>query len=685
MFHYEWKSEFRVSVAVVYLINHIVSSNSTFLTRALNLYVRSLSPPFKVGITNSHPTDSALAGTDEIVDADLQQRRLLIHKAIRRVMDLVPTGRGVLFPILSDFFPHKRFDRVTQTAYVRQLLHICSYEPLLQHRILDLIAKKCLEMDVEIVIDDSGEVAIDRSADNCMVSDVEEEDDQGVVFAMDGSSSSSFETPRRPIAHSLSKQLTDTGTLPTRIPPEVADTADKLDAMMEALMEFCEGEVNKGGQHFKTLSQHLLAIFEASILPVHKSKFVQFFVFHVASLDDAFARSFALRLLAVLRSESALVASVHKQSAVMYLSSYLSRAAFLPLQFVSEQLDGLVRWAACYSSSSSAVSSLGRCDDTPDLDELGRAVPSRNTASRHELFYSVVQSISYILCYHGVDLVSKHSQQAGMRSLWESIVLSRLEPYRYCLKSVRGEFLKLASCVGLFSDACWRAIPSDWVMQQQTLRGEEEDSNSSSHIEVAIAAGTSNVMMVGAAASRQKTRARMRAGSDLGMVQLDCFFPFDPCLLYKVHDKIQSCYRVWEGVPGLEDLMNYCSSSMEGDSTADDTSVTPVGYRSSTEQALLGRPDQPHSRTGSFDSVLAGSFVSGGSYGGSVHMSVSQATTAPSEQEDAALANEEEEEEEEDYSPFDDIHLSIPAQGPCIALGGESRPRFYSIGSAGSW
>jgi len=657
LFHYEWKSEFRVSVAVVYLINHIVSSNSTFLTRALNLYVRSLSPPFKVGITNSHSTDSALTGTDEIVDAELQQRRHLIHKAIRRVMDLVPTGRGVLFPILSDFFPHKRFDRVIQTAYVRQLLHICSYEPLLQHRILDLIVKKCLEMDVEIVIDDSGEVAIDRSADNCVVSDVDE-DDQG-VFAMDGSSS--FETPRRSTAHSLSKQLTDTGTLPACIPPEVADTADKLDAMLEALMEFCEGEVRRGGLHFKTLSQQLLAIFEASILPVHKSKFVQFCVFHVASLDDAFARAFALRLLAVLRSESVVVASVHKQSAVMYLSSYLSRAAFLPLQFVGEQLDGLVRWAASYSYSFSAVSAPeGCCDESPDLDELGRAVPNRNTASRHELFYSVVQSISYILCYHGVDLVVKHSQQEGMRSLWERIVLSQLQPYRFCLKSVRGEFLKLASCVGLFSDACWRAIPCDWVMTQQTATLRDEDDISC----------TEEVI---AAASRQKTRARMRTGSDLGIVQLDCFFPFDPCLLYKVHDKIQSCYRVWEGVPGLDDLMNYCSS-VEGDSTADDTSVTPVGYRSSIEQAL-GRPDQ-HSRTGSFDSGMAET-VSGESYGGSVHMSISQATTAPSEQD--VLGNE-----EEDY-PYDDVHLSIPAQGPCIALSGESRSRFYSIGSAGSW
>jgi len=657
LFHYEWKSEFRVSVAVVYLINHIVSSNSTFLTRALNLYVRSLSPPFKVGITNNHSTDSALAGTDEIVDAELQQRRHLIHKAIRRVMDLVPTGRGVLFPILSDFFPHKRFDRVIQTAYVRQLLHICSYEPLLQHRILDLIVKKCLEMDVEIVIDDSGEVAIDRSADNCVVSDVDE-DDQG-VFAMDGSSS--FETPRRSTAHSLSKQLTDTGTLPACIPPEVADTADKLDAMLEALMEFCEGEVRRGGLLFKTLSQQLLAIFEASILPVHKSKFVQFCVFHVASLDDAFARAFALRLLAVLRSESVVVASVHKQSAVMYLSSYLSRAAFLPLQFVGEQLDGLVRWAASYSYSFSALSAPeGCCDESPDLDELGRAVPNRNTASRHELFYSVVQSISYILCYHGVDLVVKHSQQEGMRSLWERIVLSQLQPYRFCLKSVRGEFLKLASCVGLFSDACWRAIPCDWVMTQQTATLRDEDDSSC----------TEEVI---AAASRQKTRARMRTGSDLGIVQLDCFFPFDPCLLYKVHDKIQSCYRVWEGVPGLDDLMNYCSS-VEGDSTADDTSVTPVGYRSSIEQAL-GRPDQQHSRTGSFDSGMAET-VSGESYGGSVHMSISQATTAPSEQD--ALGNE------EDY-PYDDVHLSIPAQGPCIALSGESRSRFYSIGSAGSW
>ena len=91
----------------------------------------------------------------------LADRRNLIHRAIKAILAQVPTGRSVLFPILSEFFPHKRFSRNVQTEYTSQLLQMCKYEPMLQARILELIVAKCLEMDVEIVIEESGEVRID--------------------------------------------------------------------------------------------------------------------------------------------------------------------------------------------------------------------------------------------------------------------------------------------------------------------------------------------------------------------------------------------------------------------------------------------------------------------------------------------------------------------------------------------
>ena len=44
IFGYDWKCDVRVTVAMVNLINQLVSTNSTFLGRAFQLYIKSLLP-----------------------------------------------------------------------------------------------------------------------------------------------------------------------------------------------------------------------------------------------------------------------------------------------------------------------------------------------------------------------------------------------------------------------------------------------------------------------------------------------------------------------------------------------------------------------------------------------------------------------------------------------------------------
>src|SRR5690349_3309420 len=97
----------------------------------------------------------------EVNDETLDDRRSCIHAALKEILQQVPTGQSILFPILSSSFPHKRFNRKVQTEYVAQLLTICDYFPLIQSKIIELIISKSLEMDVEIVIEDSGDVRIE--------------------------------------------------------------------------------------------------------------------------------------------------------------------------------------------------------------------------------------------------------------------------------------------------------------------------------------------------------------------------------------------------------------------------------------------------------------------------------------------------------------------------------------------
>lgn len=299
------------------------------------------------------------------MEENLPQRRNLIHRALRGILVQVPTGRSVLYPILCEHFPHKRFSRTVQTDYTAQLLNICTYEPMLQAKVLELIIMKCLEMDVEIVIEDSGDVRIDEQAlDN---GDLDLDDDlEFDGIASSGNRYGAFNHGSRGggkgYGNSIGpggrrKQLTDTA--PTRIPAEVAEMADKLDSVLLLLVQFCEQQIGDtgassgsgtaavlppstvtGGNPTVVASsgtrdrvlQQLLTIFEANIMSIHKSKFVQFVVFFAASLHAPFARAVAEKLLAITLDDRA--SGTQRQSAVMYLASYLSRAAFLQPDFV---------------------------------------------------------------------------------------------------------------------------------------------------------------------------------------------------------------------------------------------------------------------------------------------------------------------------------------------------------------
>lgn len=260
----------------------------------------------------------------------LVDRRNLIHRAIKAILAQVPTGRSVLFPILSEFFPHKRFSRHVQTEYTSQLLQMCKYEPMLQARILELIVSKCLEMDVEIVIEESGEVRIDPET---LEDDDLDFDDAFDDMAYSHNNSRGHSRQNSQINVNFNgkrKQLTE--ATPTRIPAEVSEMADKLDSVLVLIVQFCEEQISLAAGTGDRLFQQLLTIFESTIMTIHKSKFVQFVIFFAASLHHSFAQSVAEKLLSITLDEK--VSSSQRQSAVMYLSSYLSRATFLHVDYV---------------------------------------------------------------------------------------------------------------------------------------------------------------------------------------------------------------------------------------------------------------------------------------------------------------------------------------------------------------
>ena len=83
------------------------------------------------------------------------------------------------------------------------------------------------------------------------------------------------------------------------------------------------------------------------------------------------------------------------------------------------------------------------------------------------------------------------------------------------------EFLRLVQQVGMLEESAWLALPSD------VLQNVQSDPN-------------------------RKNNGNVNMGA--GFNPLDSFFPYDPCLLRMLHQPIEKYYRVWRGVPGLDDV-----------------------------------------------------------------------------------------------------------------------------------
>lgn len=113
-------------------------------------------------------------------------------------------------------------------------------------------------------------------------------------------------------------------------------------------------------------------------------------------------------------------------------------------------------------------------------------------------------------------------------------------PLRFCLCSVRFEFLRLAKHTGLIRDDVWALIPFD--VKNVNGRGEviEMESKNDSSITVATP------IKVPVEIPGQRSKISAMAGKVLKGIRanpLDSFFPFDPCLLRMLYQSVEASYR----------------------------------------------------------------------------------------------------------------------------------------------
>jgi len=241
----------------------------------------------------------------------------------------------------------------------------------------------------------------------------------------------------------------------------------------------------------------LLSIYTSHLLPTFNIVHTQYIIFYLANLDPEVTQRFLAVTWRAFNSPSS--ASITRQTAMSYLASFLSRSAIVTPQQVLAHLNRLSSWAHSYV----------RARDSQDsgLDFM------YTDLARHGPFYSACQAIFYIFAFRHQELTSTPKRLKAVQGLaWHSLVASGLNPLRVCLPGVVRNF---SACARHYQLAYCQAV----IERNNRI----------------------NLPVVGSLSS----------GASVKPLLLDCFFPFDPCLLPRVKPWVETHYLQYQGLQGI--------------------------------------------------------------------------------------------------------------------------------------
>ncbi|KAL3944086.1 MAG: hypothetical protein SGBAC_001817 [Bacillariaceae sp.] len=513
-----------------------------------------------------------------------------LHAMLYTMFRLFPKARSDFFSIVATRFPHIKLDQSILCHYCNASFRVLEYLPSMRKQLIDTVVDKCLEIDVNIKIRDNGEVLIEE----------QKKDDDAVTEKATAESDN-----KNKIDESKSPLLTKEESI-------IDDFSEKLDSLLAILFQ----EIRKACKDYisaREIYYELIPVFESTILTTHKAKFVQFCMFYACGLESGLVddsgydydkmehvehailhRDFAAKLLEVVMDPYR--ATLTRQSGSCYLASFISRASFVGPDTICEAISALLRWAEAY------IHSLGQHGI--------HAADSREQSDYHSLFYTVCQAAFYIMCFRGKEameyykeVVESLSAEAGGNQAqysvpshidlsperWTRICCHELQPLRYCLESVRSEFLHIAHFFDLIGEEKLEKLFQD--SKQMSTGGPKRRA--------ASRISTLATLSV-------KRRKGGVGGLGRGSNPLHSFFPFDPLLLRRAYDFIEPYYREWNGTIEDEEV----DESVTSEEDEEDVFDMDVNNQGDTGKQLQGDPSIPernvNGRSYSIDQSEAG-------------------------------------------------------------------------------
>ncbi|KAF9360507.1 hypothetical protein BGX26_009055 [Mortierella sp. AD094] len=505
-------------------LGNVVSAHAFYVVPVQSMLVKKLTTRHKPSTL-----ENALA-----ISRERQYDR--VHQALKYILDLIPTGPTSLFPLLAAEFPHKRESIHAHITYVKNILRVLDYIPVLRTQILSVVIDRIIQIDVEIQVeleeleDSDTEVVYDWDVPE----DAEEDDSDSDSDSENGSDSDS------------DSEAVEVTVL------NIKDMTRKLDGMLflvfsylKAYIDSCQHLNDPNGQPAvpaQELFLVLLSIFMKTILQTFKSRHTQFLLFYCISISPQFSDYFLGALLQQIMDKSQ--PQVVRVAAAAYMSSFVARAKYLDVRQVGMVIQMLGGFAL---------------ETVEQVDTGSNVLPD---AERHAVFYAVVQAMLYIFCFRwkvltidggevqsnkddfesagmilgNMDGASEPSTEAPATRQWHSdlaclqrIVTSRLNPLKICSNNVVKQFARISNSLNFMY-----IYP---ILEQNKKIFIPSKYNASSGMGSDGSGAGSNSQPNGGALPHE----------------LETFFPFDPYRLPQSAPFMRGIYQEWEDEDEDED------------------------------------------------------------------------------------------------------------------------------------
>lgn len=394
----------------------------------------------------------------------------LIHSLLKEVLLHVPTSSTTLCQGLIKSLPTKWAPVESHVSYCENLLLVTRYIPILRDQLLTALVSRILELDTEVQIE------IDE------LKQLVENDDEKGVFDMEvdeltDSEEEDGDIPLQPKKHATVK--------------EINTLVEKLDGILVPFFDYL-ASFDYNSDLGLSLFHHMLHIFITITLRTFKSRYTQFIMFYLCSLNPRFTDAFLGVLFDALDSPS--TPRISRISAAAYISSFVSRAKWLTDDQVRRITSLLVSWLVNY---------------------VNNVPPGENRldVKRHALFYALTQAILYLFCFRWQSFRNQGPQGV----YWDPTITplrhllhSSLRPLKVCNKTLTEQFALL--CQNLDFMYCYSIMEEDTKFCLKNIDVEQNN--------------------------------------------LDIFCPFDPYQLEGTSHYFDNSYISWQEACELSDLNN---------------------------------------------------------------------------------------------------------------------------------